>query len=49
MNIKEILRDEVYLGHLFQGKRTNVAYKQVRKERNARRMNGACSETPTSP
>ena len=34
-NIKEILRDEVYLGHLFQGKRTNVAYKQVRKERNA--------------
>ena len=34
-NIKEILRDEVYLGHLVQGKRTNVAYKQARKERNA--------------
>ena len=34
-NIKEILRDEVYLGHLIQGKRTNVAYKQARKERSA--------------
>ena len=34
-NIKEILRDEVYLGHLVQGKRTNVSYKQARKERNA--------------
>ena len=34
-NIKEILQDEVYLGHLIQGKRTNVAYKQARKERNA--------------
>ena len=34
-NIKEILQDEVYLGHLIQGKRTNVAYKQTRKERNA--------------
>lgn len=34
-NIKEILQDEVYLGHLVQGKRTNVAYKQARKERNA--------------
>lgn len=34
-NIKEILQNEVYLGHLIQGKRTNVAYKQVRKERNA--------------
>ena len=34
-NIKEILRDEVYLGHLVQGKRTNVSYKQSRKERNA--------------
>ena len=34
-NIKEILLDEVYLGHLVQGKRTNVSYKQARKERNA--------------
>lgn len=34
-NIKEILQNEVYLGHLIQGKRTKVAYKQDRKERNA--------------
>ncbi len=34
-NIKAILGDEVYLGHLVQGKRTNVSYKQARKERNA--------------
>ena len=34
-NIKEILRNEVYLGHLIQGKRTNVSYKQLRKERYA--------------
>ena len=34
-NIKEILRDEVYLGHLVQGRRTNAAYEQTRKERNA--------------
>ena len=34
-NITEILRNEVYLGHLVQGKRTNVSYKQNRKERYA--------------
>lgn len=34
-NIKEILRNEVYLGHLVQGKRTQAHYKQARKERYA--------------
>lgn len=34
-NIKEILRSEVYLGHLVQGKRTQAQYKQARKERYA--------------
>lgn len=34
-NIKEILRNEVYLGHLVQGKRTQAYYKQARKERYA--------------
>lgn len=34
-NIKEILRNEVYLGHLIQGKRTQAAYKQARVERYA--------------
>lgn len=32
-NIKEILRSEVYLGHLVQGKRTQASYKQARVER----------------
>lgn len=32
-NIKEILKSEVYLGHLVQGKRTNEGYKQLRKDR----------------
>lgn len=32
-NIKEILRNEVYLGHLIQGKRTQASYKQARTER----------------
>lgn len=34
-NIKEILRDEVYLGRLVQGKRTQESYKQARAERYA--------------
>lgn len=34
-NIKEILRNEVYLGHLIQGKRTQASYKQARVERYA--------------
>ncbi len=34
-NIKEILRNEVYLGHLVQGKRTQAHYKQARQERYA--------------
>lgn len=34
-NIKEILRNEVYLGHLVQGKRTQASYKQARVERYA--------------
>lgn len=34
-NIKEILRNKVYLGHLVQGKRTNESYKQLRKDRYA--------------
>lgn len=34
-NIKEILRNEVYLGHLIQGKRTQESYKQARSERYA--------------
>ena len=34
-NIKEILRNEVYIGHLVQGKRTQQSYKQARKERYA--------------
>ena len=34
-NIKEILRNEVYLGHLVQGKRAQAHYKQARKERYA--------------
>ena len=34
-NIKEILSNEVYLGHLVQGKRTQQSYKQARKERYA--------------
>lgn len=34
-NIKEILRNEIYLGHLVQGKRTQFQYKQPRKERYA--------------
>ena len=34
-NIKEILRNEIYLGHLVQGKRTQAHYKQPRKERYA--------------
>lgn len=34
-NIKEILRNEVYLGHLVQGKRTQAHYKQAREERYA--------------
>ena len=34
-NIKEILRGEVYIGHLVQGKRTQRSYKEARKERYA--------------
>ena len=34
-NVKEILQNEVYLGHLVQGKRTQQSYKQARKERYA--------------
>lgn len=34
-NIKEILRNEVYLGRLVQGRRTQAAYKQARQERYA--------------
>lgn len=34
-NIKTILNNEVYLGHLVQGKRTQQTYKQARKERYA--------------
>ncbi len=34
-NIKEILKNPVYLGHLVQGKRTNVSYKQQREDRYA--------------
>jgi len=34
-NIKEILRNEVYIGHLVQGKRTQQSYKQARNERYA--------------
>ena len=34
-NIREILRNEVYIGHLVQGKRTQQSYKQTRKERYA--------------
>lgn len=34
-NIKEILRNEIYLGHLVQGKRTQASYKQARTERYA--------------
>lgn len=34
-NVKEILRNEVYLGHLVQGKRTQAHYKQARTERYA--------------
>ena len=34
-NIKEILRNEVYLGHLIQGKRTQASYKRARAERYA--------------
>ena len=34
-NIKEISRNEVYLGHLVQGKRTQASYKQAREERYA--------------
>lgn len=34
-NIKTILNNEVYLGHLVQGKRTQQSYKQARKDRYA--------------
>ena len=34
-NIKTILHSEVYLGHLIQGKRTQVSYKRKREERYA--------------
>ena len=34
-NIKTILNNEVYLGHLIQGKRTQQSYKQARKDRYA--------------
>jgi len=34
-NIKTILSNEVYLGHLVQGKRTQQSYKQARKDRYA--------------
>ncbi|ANU55388.1 recombinase family protein [Acutalibacter muris] len=34
-NIKTLLNNEVYLGHLVQGKRTQASYKQARKDRYA--------------
>lgn len=34
-NIKTILNNEVYLGHMVQGKRTQQSYKQARKDRYA--------------